>query len=202
MMVVRSAVSRTIKGAATVHCESVWPNAAMNRFTSIVFVILALVPSVAWCDWHDHFGHSGSHGQGTVDPEIEFFVSTLLLIIVASSVLLFLGGPVLVFCTRRTRHIFWIVPLVNFVLYVLSLYLRTYPGDSPTRLRSPGPWYAIFEIVLLGFLSLLIAVILAVIHWLIRKIRSVLKGKDRLFGPDPQLNYKSLTDMVRLPPEM
>jgi hypothetical protein len=173
----------------------------MNRFTSIVFVILALVPSVAWCDWHDHFGHSGSHGQGTVDPEIEFFVSTVLLIIVASSVLLFLGGPVLVFCTRRTRHLFWMVPLGNFALYVLSLYLRTYPGDSSTRLRSPGPWYTVFEIVLLGFLSLLIAVILAVIHWLIRKVRSVLNRNAGRIEPDPQLNSKSLTAMERLPPE-
>lgn len=202
MMVVRSAVSRTIKGAATVHCESVWPNAAMNRFTSIVFVILALVPSVAWCDWHDHFGHSGSHGQGTVDPEIEFFVSTVLLIIVASSVLLFLGGPVLVFCTRRTRHLFWMVPLGNFALYVLSLYLRTYPGDSSTRLRSPGPWYTVFEIVLLGFLSLLIAVILAVIHWLIRKIRSILKGKDGRIDPDHPMDTKTLMAPDRFLSEM
>ncbi len=147
----------------------------MRRIAATLLVCLALTPATAWCDWHDHLHHHGSRGSSSSDPCLDAFVTTVFLTIVASGAILVLGGPVLVMWTRRTRDILWIVPLANLLMYLLSIYLRAYPGGFAARFRSPGLWYTVSEIILLGVLSLLVAVILAAIQWLYRKIRSIIK---------------------------
>lgn len=75
--------------------ESLRASAVKNRLNAILFAILALAPAIALCDWDDHFGHFDSDEQKPFDPGVDFFVSTVLIIGVASSAILFLGGPVI-----------------------------------------------------------------------------------------------------------
>src|SRR5512146_3267860 len=102
----------------------------------LIFILFSLALSVetALCDWHHH-GHGST---GMPDPTFDAFMLTCILVLVASVAILILGWPLLVPRVRRIRDLFWVVPLVNTVFYLLSISLRPYPGGFTARFRPPG----------------------------------------------------------------
>ncbi len=128
----------------------------------------------AFADWHHH----SSHPSGPPDPHLEAFLWTALIVLASSLAVLFLGGSLLIVWGRRPLNTLWIVPLVNLLLYVLSVLLRPYPGGLGARLAVPGIFFTIAEVAILLVGSLLVALIIMAIQWLVRKARSL--RKDRL----------------------
>ena len=133
-----------------------------KRITIALFPLLLFAQS-AWCDW-DH----SSSSSGPPDPGFDAFMVTTLIIIAASLAILLFAGPILVTRTRRIRDLFWIVPLVNIVLYIVSISLQNYPGGFAARYQPPGLENTVLEIILLLLSSLIVAGVIAVIRWVIR----------------------------------
>lgn len=133
---------------------------------------LLAVSQTALCDWHHHYGHSSG---GTPDPSFDAFVVTAVLILASSLAILLLGGPLVVMRSRTIREVFWRVPLANFLFYVLSITLRTYPGGFSARFQAPGLTYTFFEIIILVISSVLVALILAFIYWSVRTVKRAAK---------------------------
>lgn len=149
----------------------------------VLFLLcLALTTQTAWCDW-DHFSH---HGGGSpdvpVDPVFDAFMMTAVLVIAASVGLLLFGGPVLIIFTRRIRDTLWIIPAANLLLYLVSIFVRPYPGGLIERFRPPGLYYTLTEIALLLILSFIVAVIIAVIQWIVRGTGNLMKGRATVEG--------------------
>ncbi len=142
----------------------------IKRLTPLLLLPM-LMAQTAWADWHHHVGHHG--GGDPDDPMVDAFALGVLLIFGGSAAILFLGGPVLIILSRKIRHTLWIVPLVNLLLYLLSITLRGYPGGFTARFRPPGLWYTITEGILLLLLTVLIVLIVAIVQWIVRKGRSV-----------------------------
>jgi hypothetical protein len=63
-------------------------------------------------------------------------------------------------------------------MYLLLIYMRPYPGGSAARFRPPGLLYTVVEVAILSALSLLVALLLAAIQWLLQKIRLVVKRSE------------------------
>ncbi|NLE59966.1 MAG: hypothetical protein GX616_16560 [Planctomycetes bacterium] len=140
------------------------------------FLLAMTSAQPAWADWDDHWHHHSGGGPG--DPNVDAFVSGVLLIVSASAAILFFLGPVLIIRARRIRDTLWIVPLVNLLLYLLSITLRRYPGGFAARFRPPGLWYTIGEGILLLLLTGLLILVLAIIQWTVRKIRAASGRED------------------------
>lgn len=147
-----------------------------TMFKRLTFPLLGLVLSAntALCDWHHH-GHGSS---GASDPSVDAFMWTCVLVLAATMVILFVAGPILVIRLRRIRDLFWVVPLVNTVLYLLSMCLRPYPGGLAARFQPPGLVNTILEIALLLISSLTVALILAMIQWIIRTVRRLSRERN------------------------
>lgn len=128
---------------------------------AIAFLMLMFSAQTGLCDLLN-YGHVRS---GIPDPTLDDFVFTSILILAASAAILLFVGPVILIRMRRIRDLFWTVPLVNTVLYILSISLMSYPGGFLAKFQSPGLPNTILEIVLLLVSSLLVALILAIIKW-------------------------------------
>ncbi len=147
----------------------------IKRLTTLLLLLLASAQP-ARADWDDHWHHHG--GGGPPDPNVDAFVSGVLLIFAASAGILLFLGPVLIIRVRRIRNTFWLVPLANLLFYLLSITLRGYPGGFAARFRPPGLWYTIAEGMLLLLLTGLIILVLAAIQWVVRKIRAATSQKE------------------------
>jgi len=69
----------------------------------------------------------------------------------------------------------WSIPAMNLLLYLISIYLRSYPGGFAARFEPPGLAYTIGEIVLLLVLSLIVMLILAAIRWFVNKVKGIFR---------------------------
>jgi hypothetical protein len=147
-----------------------------RRSATLLLTLLTLV-TPAWGDWHDHlFGHHGQVGTTPPDPQLDSLVTGVLLILVAGAGTLLLVGPFLLIYARRIRTTFSVVSLVNALIYASRVAVTPYPGGIRGRLRPPGLWYTLGELLLLLLLILLVASVLAAIQWVIRRIRGVRAG--------------------------
>ncbi len=140
----------------------------MMKKLTVAVLALAASAQTGLCDWHHYHEHGSS---GTPDPVTDAFVWTAVLIMASSVAILFLAGPVLVIRTRRIRDFFWVVPLANAALYLLSISLRPYPGGFAARFQPPGRTNTIVEVVLVVLSSLVAALVLALVQWLVRTVR-------------------------------
>lgn len=167
----------------------------MNKFTAAMFALLVSTQT-GFCDWHHH-GHDSSRAPdpafeallrtpfGAPDPAFDAFMSTCILILGASVAILLFAGPVFVIFLRRIRDLFWVVPLANTALYVLSISLQAYPGGFAARFQPPGLRNTILEVTFLLFTSLLVAVVLAIVQWMVRMVRSFMKKQKTDTDPSP-----------------
>jgi hypothetical protein len=147
----------------------------MMKTLTIALLFLAVSAQTGLCDWHHHYGYGSG---GAPDPNFDAFMWTSILILAASAAILLLVGPVIVIRTRRIRDLFWVVPLVNTVLYILSISLRSYPGGFVARFQPPGLANTILEILLLLVSSLFVALILAIIQWITRTVKRFTKKQE------------------------
>ena len=119
-------------------------------------IILALIAFCSWllplCDWH----HSHCGGSSP-DPETEAIVAVVLAtvaVLLASTLLLgCVGGPLVLLWTRKVRHLFWAIPVVNALVYLIALYVRPFPGGFAAQFRMPGLAYTIIELIRRGVLT-------------------------------------------------
>ena len=144
--------------------------------------ILKLLSKKQWvpvplCDWHRHGGGFSGPG-GMPDPHIDAFAVGVIVAILSSVGLMVLCCPFLVVRVRRIRDIFWIVPAINLGLYFASAAVRVYPGGFLARFRPPGLWYTLAEVALVLVLSLLVAIVTALVQWTVRKVRLLLGRKN------------------------
>ncbi|OQX22892.1 MAG: hypothetical protein BWK80_28800 [Desulfobacteraceae bacterium IS3] len=143
----------------------------IRRFT-IFFLLLAGSIQTAWCDWGHHRSRSSDI---PADPHLDAFIATVFIAIIANAVLLLFAGPIMVIFSRRIRDMLWSIPAMNLLLYLISIYLRSYPGGFAARFEPPGLAYTIGEIVLLLVLSLIVILILAAIRWFVNKVKGIFR---------------------------
>jgi hypothetical protein len=141
---------------------------------AITFLLLVFTAQTGLCDLH-HYGHARS---GDPDPALDAFLMTSVLILAASAAILLIAGPVLLIRMQRIRDLFWTVPLVNTIFYILSISLMTYPGGFLAKFQSLGLPNTILEIVLLLVSSLIVALILAIIKWFIQTMKQFTKKQE------------------------
>lgn len=146
----------------------------MIKRLALLVLLVGMLPQYAVADW-DWDEHRGRDSDFPADPNFDAFMWTVIPGIGVTALLLLFSGPIIVIWGRRIRDTFWIVPLANFLLYVLSITLRSYPGGFAARFRVPGLAYTITEILLLLVISLCAAVIIAAVQWVVRKSRSLLR---------------------------
>lgn len=124
---------------------------------------------VPYCGLHHFVGHHGGNASAP-DPQVDAFVTTVLIIALSSVAVLLFCCPFLAIRIRRIRDLFWVVPSANLVLYILSIALREYPGGLFARFRPPAVWYTLAEIFIALLLSLVVASLTACAMWLKRTI--------------------------------
>ena len=162
----------------------------MKKLTA-AFLAMAASAQTGLCDWH----HSYEHGtSGSSDPAIEAFMWTSILIVASSVAILLFAGPVLIIRTRRIRDVFWVVPLANTALYILSISLRPYPGGFAAKFQPPGLTNTVLEIVLVVLSRLLVALVLAIVHWLVRMVRRLTKKPETDAEPGAVVFARSETE--------
>jgi len=154
----------------------------MKKLTATVFTLLASAQT-GLCDWHNHHSHSDG---GTPNPAFDSFMWTSILIVAASIAILFFVGPVLLIRNRRIRDLFWMVPLANMGLYILSISVRQYPGGFTARFHPPGVTNTVLEFALLLLSSFLVALVLAIIQWIVRNVRRFTKKAEGVDGRPPE----------------
>ena len=129
-------------------------------------------------------GHSHGHGGGSGDPVLDaiaqVFIVSAMILLVGSVGISFIGGSLLMFFTNQTRRLFWAIPGANFVLYILVLLLRPYPGGFYAQFHLPGLVYTIVEIVGLLLLTILLLIVLVLGRLLFRGIQSARRWKANL----------------------
>ena len=143
---------------------------------------------ITMADWHHH-QFSGSHGSEASgdDKLFTIFFFSALLIVFGTLVVSFLGGPIILFFTRKARNLFWAIPGANLLLYFLMLVLRPYPEGFAAQFRLPGLVFTIIEILLLLLLSLILAAVLALIYTVLRKLRSLPTCKQGAVNREPDM---------------
>ncbi len=143
----------------------------MSKAGSVIIagLMLAFSSQQALADWHHHSGSSGV----PPDPHMEACVVTVAVSLASTLVILFLGGPLLIIWGRRILHTLWLLPLANLLLYLVSISLQPYPGGFGARFETPGLFYTLAEIVFVLVASMIVALIVMAIQWLLRKLRPV-----------------------------
>jgi hypothetical protein len=131
-------------------------------------------------DWHH------SHGGGPSSPptpeDEAFFVAAACVIFVGLglSALNIFGGGLLVFLTARKRDAFWIVPLVNFVVYVAAVLLRPHPLGFQAQFRGWSLVGLVVEFLIILLAALAWVTVLTLIRAAFQKLRAL--GKRRSTG--------------------
>lgn len=138
---------------------------------SIILMLFWLLPlNTPLCDWH----HSSSH-SGSLDPETQAITDAsavaLGIISISSLSMLVVGGPLILSFTRRVRHLFWVIPAINLILYIVTIIARPYPGGFWARFHMPGLPDTVIELIFLILFSFGAATLLAVIYFVYRMIR-------------------------------
>jgi len=147
---------------------------------AVSLLVLAILASPVLAGHHGHHGHSHRSGgsSGADDhlrPYANAFLVTMFFGILGVCFMLIGVGPILVIWVPRPVHTFWIIPLGNVLLYLLNISLTDYPDGFFARWRQPGLPYTIAEEIMLLLLSGLVALIIALIQWVVRKSRAFLK---------------------------
>jgi len=138
------------------------------RAMKVMLCLLTLL--MPCCGLGDLFEHHSSPSS-IPDPEVEAFAVTAMLIVLSALVVLLFCCPFLVVKVRRIRDLFWIIPSANLGLYLLSIALRAYPGGFMARIRPPGLWFTLLEVLLVLMLSLVVATLSAGVMWVLGTIR-------------------------------
>jgi len=120
------------------------------------------------CDWHGGGHSSGVPADPIVDAYVVGFFTAVGIGILAS---LLSGGLMIVF-TRRIRNMFWAIPAVNLALFAIFMLIRPYPGGAAAQFQNRGLTYTLVTLTALLFISLAMALILALIRLVVRAIRS------------------------------
>jgi hypothetical protein len=136
------------------------------------FLFWAGSVQTAWCDWGHHHSRSSDI---PADPHLDAFIATVFMAIIANAALLLFAGPISIIFSRRIRGMFWSIPAINLLMYLISIYLRSYPGGFAARFEPPGLAYTIGEIVILLVLSLIVILILAAIRWFVNKVKGIFR---------------------------
>lgn len=156
----------------------------MAKRLALSILLLGTMAQTAIADWHHH--HT-SHSDLSNDPHFDAFMWSAVLAIAATMLLCFFGGPILILWGRRIRDTLWIVPLANLLLYTLSIALRSYPGGLAARLQPPGVYYTSAEIVFVLVLSFAVAIVIAAVQWVVRKMRLLLRKRESIAKPAGKL---------------
>jgi hypothetical protein len=149
----------------------------------VVLLLMWTIPQPL-CDWH--FGH---HGGGSIDPESQAMVDASLAamgaIVLGTVFMTTVGGPLVLVWTRRVRHLFWSVPLVNAVFYLAMALIRPFPGGWEALWRGPGVGYTIVVLICWLLCSFGSALLLALIYLLYRTIKKVFTAVKE--APQPEI---------------
>ena len=136
-----------------------------------------------------HFHHFGGGGKGTLDPETQAIMDAsfvaLTVILLSSSFMCAVGGPLILLLTHKIRHLFWSIPLVNVFAYLVAAIARPYPGGVWARFQMPVIIHTAIELFVLVVLSLGAAILLATICVLYRLVKTLRRRvlDDRSDGP-------------------